>query len=434
MNLDYHMDSVQKKKRSPRLLKIIAILLIAAGLVAGVWYIFFRPAGFSFPADFPGTGTGSFAYRTLKASVDMETSFHNMMAKKVFAAESYQIAGANNNPPAVYSENIYFSDQVELLEFYVEKKDRASFNKLNQLIREKFLSQNGLFVKKIDYETFKKPAGKEEILVSDQIRYCRVLIEACVRFKQQRDLDAVKTLSSLIYPLCSQSKMLPPEISIAVAKNTPSPDFSATPTMKPSVAPTPNPADITYKGVVNLASIDLYGLKLLSFFDGNWTGIYENCLKIVSGAALDEPVPFYAAGYDLSTGAYIPYFGNNPEFVFEDQMSIILHLAEVSKMRESTYAFLKQQLFNTKTYYQTYNILTGNSSTEYESIAGYARMARIARIRQDQELYDLCASRINWNTATSTESSIYALPFQKWDDGRIVTYSDEVILSLKAIY
>lgn len=97
-------------------------------------------------------------------------------------------------------------------------------------------------------------------------------------------------------------------------------------------------------------------------------------------------------------------------------------------------SYLKEQLYNTKTFYKSYNILTASPGTEEESISGYAMMARIARIANDKVTYDLCVERLFWNTATSATSKIYGLPFMETEDGTIRVYSSDAILSLKAIY
>jgi hypothetical protein len=273
-----------------------------------------------------------------------------------------------------------------------------------------------------------------EVSVSDQIRYCRVLIEAFDRFGQERDLSLLKSLSGQLLPLCKENNLLPQEMSIALPQATLTPDFTATPTPKPSAIPTIEPSKITYIGAVDLSSIDLYALKLLTVLNAEWDDVYENCLEVIQNAAIDDPVPFYYAGYSIRKEGYVPYLTESAQFVFEDQMEILLHLAEVSELRESSFSYMKQILFNTNTYYGAYDILTGKSITETESITGYAMMARVARIRKDRELYDLCISRILWNTATSSTSDIYGLPFRTLADGSIRAYASDTVSALKALY
>lgn len=427
----------EKKKPNTSPGALIGIILLAAvitGLFFGFRALFPGTEPIAFNASFPGSNRTDLTYGKQKSAKDLKDGLQKRLIQTTGVLEYYQIAGKTGTPPSEKSEFFLFEDQVDLLSFYVEQKDKSSFNRLNDWVKSKFQTGEGFFVKRIDTATLERPKGTLEVRVSDQIRYCRVLIEAYDRFRQNRDLDLVKSLSTRLYPLCKENNLPPPEMSIALPEETPTPDFTATPEPKPSVLPTIDPAKITYIGVVDLATIDLYALQLLSLVDGGWKAVYDHCLDIVQNAAIDDPVPLYQAGYDIQKAGYVPYLTQNAEFVFEDQMKIMLHLAEVSQLRESSFSYLKQQLFNTKSFYQTYQILTGTPSTENESITGYAIMARIARIRQDKELYELCIGRIAWNTATIASSEIFGLPFRTLEDGTIRSYAKDVISALKANY
>jgi len=418
--------------------KRILAALLAAALLAGLYfgYTFFFPGtkSISFHAAFPGSKTADLTYESIKAALDMKEGLQKKLIQTAGVLEYYQIAGKTGTPPALKSTNMLFSDQIELLSFYVEQKNRNAFGKLNTWIKSTFQAENGLFVKKVDSATQKRPDGDLQISASEQIRYCRVLIEAYDRFGQEEDLNLVKALSEQMYPLCKGNNLLPPELSVALPEKTPTPDFTATPEPKPSAAPTIDASKITYIGVVDVSSIDLYALQLLSFVNAGWGDVYKNCLDVIQNAAIDDPVPFYQAGYNVLESGYVPYLATDPKFILEDQMKIMLHLAEVSKIRESTFAYLKQQLYNTNTFYETYQILTGTPSSGSESISGYAYMARIARIRQDKELYDRCIDKIAWNTATSSTSDIYGLPFQTDSDGAIRAFAKDAVSALKAYY
>lgn len=429
-----HSHKNHKSVIAKRLIGVFLAIALLGSTFFAYRFIYSGPDKISFNAVFPGVKSSGFTFEAQKSAKTLKDGFQKKLVQSYGVLEYYQIAGKTGTPPAKKSENMIFENQVNLLSFYVEIKDKNSFNKLNNWIKSIFQSENGLFVKKVSTDKLEKPEGGLEVSVSEQIYYCRVLIEAYVRFGQKRDLDLVITLSKQLYPLCKDKNILPPEMSIALPEETPTPDFTATPEPKPSVMPTIDPSKIIYIGVVDLSTIDLYALKLLTSIDAGWDAVYKNCLEVISKAAIDSPAPFYQAGYDVQKAGYVPYLMQKTEFDFEQQMKILLHLAEVSQIRESSFSYLKQQLFNTKTFYQTYQILTATATTENESITGYALMARIARIRQDKELYDLCIDRIEWNTATSTDSDVYGLPFQTNADGSILAYSNDAINALKVIY
>lgn len=416
---------------------LIALLIAAvvlAGLYAGYRVFFAEKDRIVFEAAFPGSAADGFTYDSMKYSKDM---LDGMKADLLLASgilEYYQIGSLTGSVSAVQSQDLLFEDQIDLLGFYVEQKEKTSFNRLNDWVRSTFQTDNGLFVKRVDSVTLQKPESALEVSISDQIRYCRVLIEAYDRFGQERELSFVKNLSDQLLPLCKENNLLPQEMSIALPQATPTPDFTATPTPKPSAVPTIEPSKITYIGAVDLSSIDLYALELLSVLNEGWDDVYENCLTVIKNAAIDDPAPFYYAGYNIREEGYVPYLTDSAQFVFEDQMEIALHLAEVSELRESTFSYMKQILFNTNAYYTAYDILTGKPISETESVTGYAMMARIARIRDDRELYDLCIGRIRWNTATSDTSDIYGLPFRTLADGSIRAYASDTVSALKALY
>ena len=238
---------------------VLAALLIT-GLFFGYRAIFPQVEPISFHAAFPGSNTSDFTYDKQKSAKDLKDGFQKSLIQGTGVLEYYQIAGKTGTPPAEKSANFLFEDQVDLLSFYVEQGDRSSFNRMNDWVKSVFQTREGLFVKRIDAATSAKPKGGVEVRVSDQIRYCRVLMEAYDRFGQARDLILVKSLSAQLLPLCKENNLLPPEMSIALPEETPTPDFTATPEPKPSVLPTIDPAKITIIGVVDLATID--GLDL----------------------------------------------------------------------------------------------------------------------------------------------------------------------------
>ena len=434
--MEERYKSTKNRISYPKIKALAVLLAIAtiAGIILSIRFFFFSDKQIFSQVTYPGSKTGTFTYESQKATKDLLDGFYKNLKPKTTVFEYYQIAGKTGTPPASISEYVFLDDQLELLGFYVEQNDKAKYSELNEWIKTAFKSSNGLFVKRLVSADLQIPAGDQEIRIAEQIHYCRILIEGYDRFGQAGDLNMVKTLSTQIYPFCKEKSMLPPEMTIALPQETSIPDFSATPIPKPSILPTIDPAQITYLGVVDLSDIDLYALKLLSSVDEGWNAVYTNCLDVVQKAAIEDPVPFYQAGFDPVKNGYVPYLTQNAEFVFEYQIKIILHLAEVSQMRELTFSYLRQQLFSTRTFFESYQIPTLTPTTENESNIGYALMARIARIREDKDLYDLCVDRIKWTTATNVDSQIYGLPFRTKTDGTILAYANDAIAAIKAFY
>lgn len=431
---------------SSRIIILSIVLIITIILVSMIYNKFFRADELEMKLDFPGSMTDSLTFGNQKSTQEMKKMFLLKLTDNGGVLEYYQIAGKAGNPPARISDSMIFDDQLELLSFYAEQKNEKEFNKMNNWLKDKFQTDDGFFVRNILSNKQQKPdrtktsdgtydsSGAYVVDVASHIRYCRILIEAYDRFGKPVYLETAKDLAGLIYPLCKENDILPAGSKIALPQDTPTPDYAATPIPKSTITPVVDESKIKYMNALDLASIDLYALKILASIDVKWEPIYSNCADIVKKSVLNAPIPLFHAGYEIEKNSYIPYLYNSPEFIFEDQMKITLHLAEISELNESTFSYLKQQLFNTRSFFQRYSMLTGIASTENESITGYAMMARIARIRQDKELYELCIGRIAWNSATSPDSTIYQLPFRTMEDGGIRTFSIDVIRTLQALF
>lgn len=447
--MDYNIKGI---KKNTRLFILSGTIVLAVIVFLAMQFLPLLGGKVKFDVTFPGSAQGTFDFSKNTSSTNMRNGMNKVMISDTLAIEYFQTKSDKGQIITSKSQTIKFSDQIELLSYYAERGSKKSFNFLNDKIIESFKLKTSLFASEISAESLKADEAKSKTLVTEQIGYCRALIEGYSKFRSRRDLELIKTLSSKLLPLCAKDKIPPAQTSIAVPKEGSIPDFSSTPTPKPtqtsgisqnsstsksSTAATPTTApqkDVTYMNVVDMSGIDLYAIKLLGQLDKGWIPVYDNCFKILKGALMDSDTPLYFAGYDIKSKGYIPYLGTTADFDFEQQMKIILHLSESGFTNEPTISYLKEQLFNTKTFFKSYNILTASPSTEAESISGYAIMARIARILNDKVTYDLCVERIFWNTATSSTSKIYGLPFQETEDGTIRVYSSDAISSLKAIY
>ncbi|MFA6735471.1 MAG: hypothetical protein WC102_00095 [Saccharofermentanales bacterium] len=316
------------------------------------------------------------------------------------------------------SERVLFSDQVELLSFMAERKDRKAYESLIEKINESF--------------TYTENNG---FSVNSGIRYCRVLLEGYSVFDNIKYYDMANSLQKKLYPLCSVDKIPPPELSIIIPADTPTPDFEATPTPKPAADATPEQADIRDElNAVDISEVDLYALSLLCELDPVWNDVYENSLDVISKSILYHPGVFYNEAYYPDSNGYAAFVSEAAYFDMERQLMIALHLAEADAFPETAYSFYKENLLNHRAFYTGYAVLTGAPYTSAESIISYACMARLARIKGDRSTYDFCIDRIFWNTATSYTSKIFGLTFIEYPDGNIKADSTDSILALKALY
>lgn len=440
----------QKKKA----LLIFCLALIALVLSVVAYFAISRlgTPGISFTGEvgFPGEAHDEMGTTPSEASDNMKIGLSSRLMVDGLLAEYCKIPGDMVKKKLVVSGRFLFSDQIELLSFYAEQGDKRGFYDLYQRIGSRFKGSDGLYT--IDTGIPSDAAsdaadgsdtgnagnsGTSEdspVSVSSNIRYCRVLLEGYARFSDRKYLKSAAELSELLYPLCRTSGIPPADITIILSGDTPTPDFSATPTPRPTALPSDNPDIITSIKAIDISSIDLYALKLLGSLDPKWDSVYAESLRVVQGASISYPVPLFQAGYYPDTKGYAPYLGASPEFDFDRQLMTALHLAEVGELGESTYAFLRQELMNSRAFFRTYNILTAAAVSPAESVTGYACMARLARISNDPVVYEFCVGRIFWNSADSYTSKIFGLTFFEAEDRTVWSFAKETILSLKALY
>lgn len=429
-------DSLSGRRRTPRkraflfIVLFLAISLVLAGLFLGIRQLRSSGITFSGTVGFPGEATDTMDASMKEASDNMKIGLSAKLMVDGLLAEYCTIPGGTVKKSLEIAGSFLFSDQVEMLSFYAEQGDRRGFRDLYRTIGSRFQGPDGLYVRQIGAGS----GSTSKVLVSSNIRFCRVLLEGYARFGNKEYLESAASLSELLLPLCSQYGIPPAEVTIVFSSVTPTPDFSATPTPKPTAEPSMDPGDAVSSEAVDLSAIDLYALQLLGALDPKWTAVYDASLAIVEGALIGDPAPLYQAGYYPGSKGYAPYFGTVPEFDFDRQMMTALHLAEVGQLGGPTYAYLKQLLMNSRAFYRTYSILTAAPSSTAESVTGYACMARIARILDDSAVYDFCTGRIYWNSADSYTSRIFGLTFLQTDDQTVWSYAKETILSLNALY
>ncbi|MHB1454949.1 MAG: hypothetical protein ACYCYM_13480 [Saccharofermentanales bacterium] len=428
-------DALSGRRRMTRkqaLLLYVCLLLAICLVLVGIAYAIrqFRSSTVSFNGTvaFPGEAADTMDTSADEASDNMKIGLSSKLMVDGLLAEYCKIPGDDVKKKLVVAERFLFSDQIELLSFYAEQGDRRKFNDLYTLINARFQGPDGLYLK---YAGLTADTASS---TSSNIRYCRVLLEGYARFSDKDYVETAAALSRLLYPLCKPYGIPPAEITIHISGSTPTPDFSATPTPKPTAQPSATPDIIASVKAVDISAIDLYALKLLGGIDARWDAVYSASLAVVQGASISIPAPLFQAGYYPDTKGYAPYLGTSPEFDFDRQMMTALHLAEVGQLDDSTYSYLKQQLMNSRAFYRTYNILTAAPASTAESVAGYACMARIARISNDPVIYEFCTGRIYWNSADSYTSRIFGLTFYEAEDKTVWSYAKETILSLKALY
>jgi len=419
------------KKKNILIISIsVVILAILTSLIFRIFFVKYPEIN----VVFHGTKTVNMDHSESVLSARLKDGMKKiLMTDEGFLSSYYMVEWVEGNVNFTYADYILLSDQIQLLAFYARQNDRKSFKKLYDSINNEFTDERGLFAEKI-YMKNMEIVPSAEILISEQIMYARVLLEGYSVFKNIAYFNTAKTISDMVLPLCQNENIIPSKIEIAMPPPTPTPDFAATPTPKPETTPKIPIEEIRYLSGTDLSQIDLYALKLLTQLDDSWDEIFLNTFDIMKNSYLSGDFSYYRPVYNIEANSYIPFKGDSPLFATTDQLNIMISLAEAGEINYQAYSYIKQLIMNYKTLYSTYQIPSGTPGTQNQSLTGYALMAKLARIMEDEQVYEICVEKIFWNTATSTTSPIFGLIFQDEGDSIVRTYSNNVIIALNSLY
>jgi hypothetical protein len=185
--------------------------------------------------------------------------------------------------------------------------------------------------------------------------------------------------------------------------------------------------------ILRLASIDLYAMRQLALLDQRWQNLFDRSLVVAGGGYISDNLPLYALGYDTSQKGYLPFSGDAPAVDTEEALLTILHLTEIDRENPRSLSWIKDQIFNQKKVCVSYHVIQGQAFDETESIAGYAIIARIARIKGDRELYDAAIGLLLWHQATSQRSEALSALYRQDAEGLIQVRASDNTWALLAI-
>ena len=153
---------------------------------------------------------------------------------------------------------------------------------------------------------------------------------------------------------------------------------------------------------IDLSYIDIGTMTLLVSENKQWIKIMDNGLKIVQDGMISDTFPMYSKTYDLSSGSYLEAEKIN----MIDSLTTVLHLSEIGVLEQQTVDWLYKQLIEVGHLYSEYDI-NGVPSTQSESTAAYALVARIAKTTGDMQLYGLAVEHMLKFQVLDSTSVIY---------------------------
>ena len=140
---------------------------------------------------------------------------------------------------------------------------------------------------------------------------------------------------------------------------------------------------------IALNYVDFYTLELLQEQQEAFSSICSNMKEIVENGYISDQVPLYYASYDYETKKY-----KEDSLHTAEELVTFYHLAQVGRLKETSYRWLKEQLSNNRLcarYGTDGKVVSGY---EYESTAVYALAALIGIEEKDSFIYTRAIQRM----------------------------------------
>ncbi len=154
--------------------------------------------------------------------------------------------------------------------------------------------------------------------------------------------------------------------------------------------------------VTTLCYLDLYALKLFSLFDDKWNDVYTKSLEIINNGYISDELPLYRKYYDGN----IEIFDNEENIDTLLSILVILNKAEVNEDISKSVDWIKERLKYIGYISTSYNINTLDES-KIESTSIYANIAQIAKVINDEELYNMAINKMKNFQVINEKSNIY---------------------------
>lgn len=154
--------------------------------------------------------------------------------------------------------------------------------------------------------------------------------------------------------------------------------------------------------VTTLCYLDLYALKLFSLFDDKWNDVYNKSIQIINEGYISDKLPLYRKYYDGN----VESFDNEENIDTLLSILVILNKAEANEDISKSVVWIKERLKYIGYISTSYNVNTMDES-RIESTSIYANIAQIAKVINDEELYDMAINKMKNFQVINEKSNIY---------------------------
>lgn len=264
--------------------------------------------------------------------------------------------------------DILSESQGMMLNYCLYKNDQEKFNDSFKYIKENMFLKNGLISWRIENNK-----SSDVSATIDDLRVARALIIGAEEFDNLKyRYYGIKISNGIYKNLIQENRLI---------------DFHD---------------GYGKSNVTTLCYLDLYALKLFSLFDDKWNDVYTKSLEIINNGYISDELPLYRKYYDGN----IEIFDNEENIDTLLSILVILNKAEVNEDISKSVDWIKERLKYIGYISTSYNINILDES-KIESTSIYANIAQIAKVINDEELYNMAINKMKNFQVINEKSNIY---------------------------
>jgi hypothetical protein len=407
---------------------IIVMVIVLAGVISIIVLSRRQSETITFDRSNPGTARPEYIFSDTTIGDRLKTNSQKLLLTDWGYRSWYRIPGRLSSQTAELSQTFLTRDQVTAAQVHLETGDQKALLADLARIRTLYRTPQGVLADYLTVDESGRTILSNKYSIGTTLTWLRLMAEGYNLTGSENLLNELKVSSASFLALSGDDGLLPANSYLAILQEAPRVDPAATPTIRPTISPTPIVTE--ERAVILLSDIDLYAMKLLVPLDARWTNLFEKQRKILTNAIQSGPMPFFAYAYDPLRDEYIGFSGSQPLIQTEETLLTLLHLYEASENQDVALSYIRSQFYESGALYEQYHRATGIAATTDECITGYALLARIARIVDDQTLYRKATARLSWHLATNTRSAAYGTVFRTDDDDRVKVWARDNLTAL----
>ncbi|WP_195429433.1 glycosyl hydrolase family 8 [Clostridium sp. D46t1_190503_E9] len=349
-------------KKTNKLISIVAVILLFVTICIYLSYIYL----FKYIKNIEINSVIS------REEVSKEENILNEFISKKLMSELGGIYTNYNNISTegdlTKGHDILSESQGLILNYYLYKNNKDEFYDSFKYIKENMFLKNGLISWRIENNK-----SSEVSATIDDLRIARALIIGAEEFDNLKyRYYGIKISNGIYKNLIQENRLI---------------DFHD---------------GYGKSNVTTLCYLDLYALKLFSLFDDKWNDVYNKSIEIINEGYISDELPLYRKYYDGN----VESFDNEENIDTLLSILVILNKAEANEDISKSVAWIKERLKYIGYISTSYNVNTMDES-RIESTSIYANIAQIAKVINDEELYDMAINKMKNFQVINEKSNIY---------------------------